>query len=220
MNHAKTHVYFMPGMAANPTIFKYIKLPEEEFEIHWLTWFVPEKGETIEDYALRMTTAIKHDDIILLGVSFGGILVQEMAKHISVKKLIVVSSVKTKHELPRRMKVARTTKAYKLIPTSLVNSVDVLSKFAFGDFATKRLELYEEFLSVRDKYYLDWAIEQVVNWDQTEILPNTIHIHGEKDGVFPRQYIEDCIEVQGGTHIMILNKYKWFNENLPNLIKS
>jgi len=26
--------------------------------------------------------------------------------------------------------------------------------------------------------------------------------------------------VEGGTHIMILNKFKWLNENLPNLILS
>ena len=28
----------------------------------------------------------------------------------------------------------------------------------------------------------------------------------------------NCIVIKGGTHIMIINKYKWFNENLPKLI--
>jgi hypothetical protein len=88
-----------------------------------------------------------------------------------------------------------------------------------NDFVVKRLDLYEEYLSVRDKYYLDWSIAQIVNWNQEEALPNTIHIHGEKDGVFPIQHISDCIPIKGGTHIMIINKYKWFNENLPRLIK-
>ncbi len=209
----------MPGMAANPSIFKHIKLSEDEFEIYFLEWFVPEKGETLADYAFRMVQNIKHENIVLIGVSFGGILVQEMAKHINVRKLFVVSSVKTKHELPRRMKFAKNTKIYKLLPTSLVGNIEALSKFAFGDLATKRLELYEEYLSVRDKYYLDWSIEQIVNWKQEKPLPNTIHIHGEKDGVFPIQHISDCISIKGGTHIMIINKYKWFNENLPRLIK-
>jgi len=45
----------MPGMAANPSIFKHIKLPEDEYEMHFLEWFIPEKGETLANYALRMT---------------------------------------------------------------------------------------------------------------------------------------------------------------------
>lgn len=208
----------MPGMAANPSIFQYIKLPEDEFEMFFLEWFVPEKEETLAAYAMRMTKKIKHDNIVLIGVSFGGILVQEMAKIISVRKLFVISSVKTRFELPRRMKLAKATKLYKLIPTSLVNNIEVLSKFAFGDLATKRLELYEQYLSMRDKFYLDWSIEQIINWTQEEPLPNTIHIHGDKDMVFPMQHIENCIVVKGGTHIMIINKYKWFNKNLPKLI--
>ncbi|QHI35832.1 hypothetical protein IMCC3317_11800 [Kordia antarctica] len=219
MKNNKIPVYFVPGMAANPSIFKNIKLSEDEFEVHFLEWFVPEKGETIANYALRMTQKITHDNIVLIGVSFGGILVQEMARHIKVKKLFVISSVKTMHELPRRMKIAKTTKIYKIIPTSLAKQIDVFRKYAPTKFIAKRLDLYKEFLSVSDKYYLDWSIAQIVNWNQTEILPNTIHIHGEKDGVFPMQYISDCIPIKGGTHIMIINKYKWFNENLPRLIR-
>lgn len=220
MKQNKTAVYFMPGMAANPSIFKHIRLSEEEYEMYFLEWFIPEKDESLASYALRMTKKITHQDIVLIGVSFGGILVQEMAKHISVQKLIVVSSVKTMHELPRRMKIAKATKVYKLLPTGLVNNVEVLSKFAFGDVVNRRLELYEEYLSVRDKYYLDWSIEQIINWKQEKPMPGTIHIHGEKDGVFPKQYLTNFIEIKGGTHIMIINKYKWFNENLPGLIKS
>jgi pimeloyl-ACP methyl ester carboxylesterase len=219
MEHHKIPIYFMPGMAANSSIFKHIKLSEDEFEMHFLEWFIPEKGETLAKYALRMTQKITHDNIVLIGVSFGGILVQEMARHINVRKLIVISSVKTMHELPRRMKIAKTTKLYKLIPTSLVNSIDVFRKYAPNDFTAKRLDLYKEYLSVRDTYYLDWSIEQIINWNQEKALPNTIHIHGDNDRVFPIQYISDCIPIKGGTHIMIINKYKWFNENLPRLIK-
>ncbi|MEM6717864.1 MAG: alpha/beta hydrolase [Bacteroidota bacterium] len=218
MNVSKIQVYFMPGMAANPTIFKYIKLPEDQFDVHLLAWFLPEKKETLAHYAKRMAAKVTHENVILVGVSFGGILVQEMAQYLNVKKIIVISSVKTRHELPRRMKFARITKAYKLLPTSLVNNIEVLRKVAFGNLATKRLDLYEEYLSVRDKHYIDWSIEQIVNWQQEKPLPNTIHINGDKDLVFPIKHISDCITIKGGTHIMILNKFKWFNENLPRLI--
>ena len=47
------HVYLMPGMAANPTIFEHIKLPEDQFQIHWLEWMMPNKKESLESYAKR-----------------------------------------------------------------------------------------------------------------------------------------------------------------------
>lgn len=218
MSISKTHVYFMPGMAANPSIFKHIKLPEDQFEQHLLEWFVPDKDMTISEYALKMTQHIKHKRPILLGVSFGGLLVQEMASHIATKKVIVVSSVTHESELPKRMLFAKYTKIHKLLPTGLVNNVELLAKYAFGETVPKRLELYEEYLSIKDKYYLDWSIDQIVNWKQSYCPECMVHIHGEKDNVFPIGNIKNCIPVKNGTHTMIIHRAKWFNENLPAII--
>ena len=212
------HVYLMPGMAANPTIFEHIKLPEDQFQIHWLEWMIPQKKESLESYAKRMITHIKHDNVVLLGVSFGGILVQEMSKYMTLRKLFVVSSVKSKHELPKRMKLMKYTKAYKLLPTQLVGNIDFLAKYAFGETITKRIELYKKYLSVSDKQYLDWAIEQVIEWDQEHPNDEAIYIHGDNDAVFPHSCSGECIVIKGGSHIMVINKFKWFNENLPKLI--
>ena len=208
----------MPGMAANPSIFEHIKLPEDRFKIHWLEWEIPDPMESLEDYAKRMCLRVSHDQCVLIGVSFGGILVQEMSRFLKLKKLIIISSVKSRQELPKRMKLAKTTRAYKLVPTSLVSNVDTLARFAFGRTVTRRIELYRKYLSMNSRTYLDWAIKQMIHWDQTEPPEGLIHIHGEKDMVFPIRNIRDCIEIEGGTHIMILNKFRWFNTNLPKLI--
>jgi pimeloyl-ACP methyl ester carboxylesterase len=214
----KKHVYFMPGMAANPSIFDNIDLPGETFEKHFLDWSVPDKDISLEDYALKMSSRIKHEDAVLIGVSFGGILVQEMAKHIKVAKVIIISSVKSNSELPKRMIFAKYTKAHKLLPTGLVNNMELLAKYAFGETVPKRLALYEQYLSIRDKYYLDWSIDAIVNWKQTQCTENIIHIHGEKDPVFPISHIKNCITVKNGTHTMIIHRSKWFNEHLPTII--
>ena len=216
---SKIPVYFMPGLAASPTIFENIKLPEDQFEMHFLEWFLPIDKESIESYALRMTEKIQHENPVLVGVSFGGVLVQEMAKQMKVRKVIIISSVKSNTEFPSRFKVAKATKAYKLIPTQLLADIEKLVKYAFGDnIVAKRLKLYERYLSVRDKKYLDWAIEAILCWKQKEINESVIQIHGDADEVFPIKNIQNCIVLKGGTHIMIVNKFKWLNENLPQLI--
>ena len=215
-----THVYLMPGMAANPSIFEHIELPEDLYTIHLLEWQIPEPNESIQAYALRMSLFIKHQDIVLLGVSFGGVIVQEIAKHIQVRKLFVVSSVKSKYELPRRMKLSRKLKLYNALPTRLIEDIDKLAKYAFGETIKNRVELYQKYLSMNDRRYLSWAIREMVCWDQEEALEGTIHIHGDADNVFPRKYIKNSILVEGGTHIMVITRAKWFNENLPQLIEN
>lgn len=207
-------------MAANPSIFENIKLPEDSYQIHLLEWFIPEVDESLQDYALRMTTHIKHDNVVLLGVSFGGILVQEMAKHIKVAKLIIVSSVKTKHELPRRMKLSRKLKLYNILPTRLVEDIDTLAKYAFGETIKNRVALYKKYLSMNDRRYLSWAVKEMVCWDQETAPPGIIHIHGSADKVFPLKYIDNCINIEGGTHIMVITRAKWFNKNLIELIEN
>ena len=215
---SKIPVYFMPGLAASSTIFERIKLDESVFEMCLLEWEIPELKESLSDYAVRISKKIKHENPFLIGVSFGGILVQEMAKHIDVRKVIIISSVRSSLEFPRRMKIGKTTKAYKLIPMKLILNIENLAKYSFGEKVNKRIKLYEKFLAMRDIRYLQWAVENVILWDRNEIDQNVIHIHGDQDEVFPIKYIKSCIIVKGGTHIMILNKYKWFNENLPSII--
>lgn len=215
----KVHVYFMPGMAASSTIFERIELPKDQFEIHLLEWVLPLDKETLHEYAERIALEIKHENAVLIGVSFGGVLVQEMGKIVNAKKVIIISSVKSNAEFPRRMKLAKTIKAYKVFPTGLVQNVELLAKLPFGEGKmNQRLKLYEKFLSMRDKKYLDWALEKIILWDRAEPDEKVIHIHGDADEVFPPKNIKNFIPIKGGTHIMIINKFKWLNENLPRII--
>lgn len=208
----------MPGLAASTAIFERIELPETDFETFLLEWEIPLGNESLADYAKRITEKIKHPNPVLIGVSFGGILVQEMAKYIDARKVIIISSVKSNKEFSRRIKIAKTTSAYKLIPMRLLLRLENLLEFTFGEKTKKKIELYRKYLSVRDIRYLEWAIEKVVLWDRTEADEKVIHIHGDADDVFSIQNISNCIVVKGGTHILILSKYKWLNENLPRII--
>ena len=215
---SRIHVYFMPGMAASSLIFERIKMPEDTFESHLLDWIIPNKNDTLQEYAKKMAEKVTHQNVVLIGVSFGGILVQEMAHFLSVKKVIIISSVKSNTELPSRMKIAKSTKAYKLLPTSMAQKIEVLSKFAFGSIIKQRLILYEKYMCMRDKTYLDWSIEQIINWNQITPDSNLVHIHGDADEVFPIKNIKNVIEIKGGTHLMILNRFRWFNIHLPEII--
>ena len=145
----KVQLYCVPGLGASPKIFENLDLPEDRIDIHFLEWKIPlSLEETIEHYAERMCRDIHHKNPILLGVSFGGVMVQEMAKVIDTKKIILVSSIKSHHELPNRLRVIRNTKAYKLFPTHVAENLEEYTKYFFGNFLKKKAELYRMYLSV------------------------------------------------------------------------
>ena len=220
MTPKKIHCYFVPGLAASKEIFKNIRLPEGQFEIHILDWLIPEKGESLSAYAKRMCEGVEHENPVLLGVSFGGVVAQEMSVFLKLKQLIIVSSVKTKNELPRGLKTIRKTGIYKLVPTGWALSAKDLTKFAIGPRSKKRLRLYQEYLWMRDKVYLDWAIKQMICWDRETAVADVIHIHGDADFVFPIKNIEATHIIPNGTHVMILNKGSKVGKLLENILKN
>ena len=219
MENSKTHIYFVPGLAASTKIFEYLKFSEDKFELHFLEWLIPHSvKESIEVYAKRMSDLVIEENPVLVGVSFGGIMVQEMSKHLKTKKVIIISSVKSSNELSKRLKFLQKTKAYKLFPTKVITNIEEFSMYAFGDYTKKRVKLYKEYLSVRDSLYLNWAIYHVLNWKQSKTSENILHIHGTNDPIFPIKYIKNCIPIENGTHVMILNKAKSISKIITDVL--
>ena len=210
----------MPGMSANPLIFEMIKFPKDIYEVHLMNWIEPILNESIESYASRLSKDIIHQKPVLIGVSFGGLIVQEISKLLEVDKLIIISSVKTNTELPLYMKSAKFLKLYNYFPLKLFDEIFNISKFLKINKIYKKIDLADKYLSVRDENYLKWAIREILNWKQKEPLDGVIHLHGDKDLTFPISLIKNCITIHGGTHALILTKYRWLNKNLIQIIES
>jgi pimeloyl-ACP methyl ester carboxylesterase len=91
-------IYFVSGLGADERVFRLLKF--EGYQPVHLHWVAPQAGESIADYAQRLSTQIKSDCPIIIGLSFGGMIAVEIGKHISVEKVILISSVKTTSEIP------------------------------------------------------------------------------------------------------------------------
>jgi len=222
----KTPIYFVPGLAAGPEIFENLIFDPDVYELYYLKWIQPlALEESISNYAMRMTEFITHDNPVLVGVSFGGIMVQEMSKHVKAQKVIIISSVKSKNELPLRFKIANLSKAYKMFPTKLMSNFESYSQYFVGKKLQKRAKIYKKYLSERSEKYIRWSIKNIVRWGNDHPTQNVIHIHGTEDYIFPISKINNAIKIEGGTHIMILNRAKEISTILqeqlePSLVKN
>lgn len=211
-------IYLVPGMATDKKIFERVRLPKEAFEVQVLEWLPPKEKEPLKHYVKRMSLNIRHEDPILVGVSFGGVIVQEMSEIIQTEKTIIVSSVKSRQELPTYMKFGASTKLYKLLTASGILSISDLGRLGWSDRSRKNLRQMQAYLSVRDKEYLSWAIKNMVEWEREKEDPEVYHIHGDKDEIFPIKHINKCRKIENGTHAMILDKTPSVTEEILKII--
>ena len=216
----KTHIYFVPGLAASCRIFEYIKLPEDRFALHFLEWIIPLDGESLRSYAKRYVSSIQDPDPVLVGVSFGGMLVQELSMLIPAKKVIIISSLKSNNEMPKYLRWIKKTGLYKLFPTRTIAKERNYSRYPLSGKWRRKAELYDKYLNVRDEKYLNWSIRQALNWQQTETPPGVVHIHGTRDEIFPAKRLDGFIPVEGGNHAMILTRAGKISKLIENILAS
>jgi pimeloyl-ACP methyl ester carboxylesterase len=199
-------IYFISGLGADERVFQFLKLNHVQ-RIH-IKWLETSPTEDLQTYTSRLTVQIDtSQDVILIGVSFGGIIAQEIGKIISCKKIIIISSIKTSAELSWQMRLARTVKIYKVIPTSiLIWANQQIADYYFGTGTKQESLLLKQIIADTDPAFLKWAINEIMEWKNDSYPKNLLHIHGNRDRIFPVRYINNVIEIPNGGHFMIVNK--------------
>lgn len=212
-------VYFLPGMCVNCRIFDKITLPEG-YEKIYIEWIMPEE-ETLNEYAHKMAESIDvSEPFILAGYSMGGIIMQEMNRFLKPEKNILISSIKTREEIPPLFRIAKRSHITKNIPQPLYRTNKKVSNlFAHLVFSMNDEEI-EECIAYTSAPYMKWTTYQITEWEPQEKCCNLYHIHGTRDQIFPFRQIKDVFEIEDGDHIMILRKSEEVNRIITRILLS
>ena len=71
-------VYFISGMCYNCKVFDKLRLPKG-YKKAYIEWFIPSPDESLSEYAHKMAKTIDTSrPFILIGYSFGAVIMQEM----------------------------------------------------------------------------------------------------------------------------------------------
>ena len=180
----------------------------EGYNVVHIDWILPLENETLQNYALRISENIKDENAILIGLSFGGILSVEISKIKKFKKVFLLSSAKTKFEIPFYYRVLGKLNLLKIIPNSILKSVNFLTYLVFGAKTNAEKSLLEDIVRNTDERFLKWALHQIMNWKNEDYSKNIIHIQGDSDLILPHVFVKYDYLIKGGTHFMTLNQSK------------
>ena len=194
-------LYLIGGLGADERVLKYLKL---DIKTKTIKWIEPNRKENISSYAIRLSEQINQDeDFGILGVSFGGIVAIELAKHTKPSILILVSSVETSNQLPKKYVTLGKTQILKLIPNRLIKPPQPIFNFLFG---AKNKILLKEIIRDTNPQFIRWALNTIINWSNKKKSNEVIRIHGTKDKLIPLK--GQAIEIKDGGHFMIVDKAK------------
>lgn len=209
-------IYLLSGLGADQRVFDFLEL--SNFKQIYIEWIEPLPKESIENYAQRLSAQIKTINPVLIGVSFGGMMAVEIGKLIPTEKIILISSAKTRADIPSYYKIIGFLRVHWLVPVAILKNVNALTYWFFGVSDTKEKKLLREIIKETNGKFLVWAIDQIPNWKNRDSVPNTISIHGTNDKLLPIRSSE--YKVQDGGHLMIITKAeevsKKVNEALMN----
>lgn len=215
-------VYFISGLGADERVFRNVNIPGAS--VRYLRWTSPAKEESIESYAHRLMMQCTEENPVLVGLSFGGMMAIEMSRLMAVRKVILISSVKNRDELPPWMKISGKLKLPQLLPDRKLSSFRAykllrpFQNYFLGVTNDEERRIANEYRDNVDPQYLKWSISQVCSWQSPQLPEEIYHIHGTADHIFPIHRIKPTHTIEGGGHFMIMNKTDQINAILHSLI--
>jgi len=209
-------IVFIPGLGYDSQIFKNLDLSGLELEN--LNWIEPLPKEKFHDYALRLFSKTKKysEKTILIGHSLGGAVSQEIASVHQIEKIILISSIKSRKELPFSLKLVKPLRVYKLFTKEISLRTIRFWGATHGFENDEEKNLFKNMVSQHSNAYLQWALRSLSSWRAPNISTEIIHIHGTKDKTLPFKLIKkpDYI-IRNGSHICVLKKA----EEITRIIK-
>lgn len=217
-------IYLFSGLGADRRVFQLLDL--SDYEPIFVEWIIPQKDETIEDYAKKIIFQEdfyqKNQKPILIGLSFGGMLAIEIAKLIPTEKVVLIASAKTKHEIPFYFRWIGKLYLDKIIPAKWLKPsskmADMIANWFFGAKSSFDKKILKEILKDTNDIFLKWAIGQIIRWKNTTKPKNITHIHGTKDKILPIYFVDYEHKITNGGHFMTLNKAEEITRKLKEIL--
>lgn len=209
-------IYLIPGIGADYRIYSKIALPG--YDVHHVAWVKPLKDETIEDYAKRISTQVKHEAPVFIGLSFGGLIAAEFHKLFPGSKFILISTIASRHELPWYAKLGAAIGLNHWIHKRWFKKSNAMIRWIFSVRDGDTRKLFDAILADADADFLVWAFDELLHWKGNG-HERLHHIHGNKDRLIPVRNVSADMIVNGGSHMMIVDEGRQISETLLRILR-
>jgi pimeloyl-ACP methyl ester carboxylesterase len=220
MAYTKRRLFCLPGLGADSRMFRYLDLPSEE--LVGIDWVVPQRQESLAAYTERLLAPYRPGpEDVMLGVSFGGIVALEAARLMGGAPLVVVSSIKRSAERPPYFPFFRRVPIQRVLPSKTIKRIGtIVPPPQRTGLRADEYVLFLDMVNQTDPTFMRWGIEQMLRWENQWLPPCWLHLHGDRDLLFPINRIPDATVIRGGTHFMIVRQASLINQHIRQFLQT
>jgi pimeloyl-ACP methyl ester carboxylesterase len=237
MSQQHPKLILLPGLGTDERLFE----PQRKaFPDLWVPpWILPKDNEGLADYAARMADIIvgglsqfsrreketvplgpSVEPFVLGGMSMGGMIAYEIARHVKPRALILIASCHTLKGVNGFLRAAGHL--WPVVPVGAFKvakfvSLPVLR--TFGALTPDQRKLCGKMFSEMDSRFMHWAIKAVLDWNPAPLEETPIfHIHGARDQIIPAKYVSADKIIPDGGHMINLSHADAVNAYIGNVI--
>lgn len=215
----KTKIVFLPGLGADSRLFLYQRKAFKN--VLTPPWLIPKSTETLTHYAKRWARELKlNRDYCLVGVSFGGMVAQEMARWVRPKAVLLVGSCRSARSVPFYLRLAGSSPGWPRLSKALCKFFPVISgSFLGARTAAQRDLLIRMFLETPNDF-AKWTVKAIRTWEGCDTGGTKIlHIHGKNDHLIPIRGVQADRVIRDGGHLINLTHPKEVNEFIKECLR-
>lgn len=199
-------VYTIPGLGADQRLFGKLVLPG--CEVRHLNWPQMPQRSTLRQFALalapRVDASVPH---VLVGVSMGGMVAQELSALTKPRRVIIISSWKGPQEMPMPIRMMRGTHPERVLTPAVIKRTLPMARWQMGAESKEDAALFDALVYAHPLEQLKVQINACLSWEgPAKPVDRLVHIHGDQDRLMPIAYIKDPVVIKGGGHFMVFNK--------------
>jgi pimeloyl-ACP methyl ester carboxylesterase len=216
-----TRLVLIPGLGADARLFE----PQRRAfpSLYVPPWIDPHAGETLGAYASRLAEHVPHGrDVVLGGVSFGGMVAWEMAHVVQPAALLLVASCTSPAAIPRHhrwlARLAARSPSWIFRPPRYVHP---LVAWAFGARSGAARAVIDHCLRTASPKFLKWGLSAIVSWRPSPAPPApVVHVHGARDWLIPVSRVHATDVISDAGHLLNVTHSALLNERLQAIAQA
>lgn len=198
------HLLLLPGLGADERLFAPQRPAFPGLEVP--PWIEPRPQDRLTDYADRLAERLQPQrPLILGGVSLGGMVAWELARHLRPEALVLIASCRTPRSISPVLRFCGALGGR--MPTALIQGTKPVSVFTAGRLSGggPHARLCRQMYCDSDPRFVRWASRAVVEWQPRGAADNPVfQVHGARDRIIPIRGVSADLVVSDGGHLINL----------------